>query len=91
MFGKDEIVINNTRVMKCDIDAQPGIFSIVGIPNSAFINTNVFESNLTLLNHTALTEQPTVAKVALNKRTNLSGCSSFGRRSKIAVLHHIKR
>ena len=50
-FGKDEVVINNSTVVACDIDSQPGIFSIVGVPNS-MMAVGPFALNFAILNRT---------------------------------------
>lgn len=82
MFGKDEVIINNIKVIQCDIDQQPGIASIVGVPNSSFIGLNPFESNLSLLNRTAL-----IKPLAKERRTtgvkNVFSFSSRNLQSKL--------
>lgn len=48
-FGKDEKLISATRVVVCDIDSQPGLYSIVGVGNSSFLGQDPYEANLSIL------------------------------------------
>lgn len=84
MFGKDEVLINNTKVVQCDIDQQPGIASVVGIPNSSFINLNPFEANLSLLNRTAIIKPLNKERRTINKQNDFS----FSSRSLQSKLCH---
>lgn len=70
-FGRDREVLN-VKIVKCDIDQQPGLSSIVGIPNSVFINTDPFEANFSLLKLTAILKPVTKVRAVQQQTSNFS-------------------